>query len=78
MPPYGYAPPPPPPQGSRLQPVSIVLLIILLIIGWYLSGGSAERGIRLVTAQSVSSDFVGAVQLLTILAIGYLLGRSSK
>ncbi|HEX4546952.1 carbon monoxide dehydrogenase subunit G [Pseudomonas sp.] len=77
-PPHGYPPPPMPAQGGRLQPVSIILLVVLLIVGWYLSGGSAERGVHLLAGQNVSPDFVGAVQLLTILAIGYLLGRSSK
>jgi hypothetical protein len=77
-PPHGYPPPPVPAQGGRLQPVSIILLVVLLIVGWYLSGGSAERGVHLLAGQNVSPDFVGAVQLLTILAIGYLLGRSSK
>jgi hypothetical protein len=77
-PPHGYPPPPVSAQGGRLQPVSIILLVVLLIVGWYLSGGSAERGAHLLAGQNVSPDFVGAVQLLTILAIGYLLGRSSK
>ena len=77
-PPHGYPPPPVPAQGGRLQPVSIILLVVLLIVGWYLSGGPAERGVHLLAGQNVSPDFVGAVQLLTILAIGYLLGRSSK
>ena len=77
-PPHGYPPPPVPAQGGRLQPVSIILLVVLLIVGWYLSGGSAEHVVHLPAGQNVSPDFVGAVQLLTILAIGYLLGRSSK